>query len=208
MATYHTVEQGEHLARIALLHGFENYQVVWDHPHNAGLTKLRQNPNVLLPGDRVFIPDKQAKKESVATGNRHRFKLMAQPLALRVVLRDVNRQPIVNTACELLIEGEVRSLMTDATGMVELNVPKTAEQCQVVVRDQQIPARIGHLDPVEEISGQLARLNNLGYQAGAPDAHDARMRSAVEEFQCDHGLEVNGVCDAPTQAKLKEVHGC
>jgi peptidoglycan hydrolase-like protein with peptidoglycan-binding domain len=33
-------------------------------------------------------------------------------------------------------------------------------------------------------------------------------RSAVEEFQCDHGLTVDGDCGAQTQAKLLSVHGC
>jgi len=31
--------------------------------------------------------------------------------------------------------------------------------------------------------------------------------SAVEEFQCDNGLTVDGDCGPNTQAKLKEVHG-
>ena len=32
--------------------------------------------------------------------------------------------------------------------------------------------------------------------------------SAIEEFQCDHGLVVDGKCGPATQAKLKQVHGC
>jgi murein L,D-transpeptidase YcbB/YkuD len=35
-----------------------------------------------------------------------------------------------------------------------------------------------------------------------------RIRLAVEEFQCDHGLKVDGVGGPDTQNKLKEVHGC
>jgi peptidoglycan hydrolase-like protein with peptidoglycan-binding domain len=71
---------------------------------------------------------------------------------------------------------------------------------------------------VDEVSGQIGRLNNLGYDAGELDSPVAspeqerhrseHFRSAVEEFQCDHGLLVDGICGARTQAKLEEIHGC
>ena len=85
-----------------------------------------------------------------------------------------------------------------------------------MIRDPQTPLeaisiaiRIGHLDPVEETSGQEARLNNLGYAAtGGVEKDPDALRSAIEEFQCDHGLTVDGICGAKTQNKLKEVHGC
>jgi len=69
--------------------------------------------------------------------------------------------------------------------------------------------RVGHLDPVEETSGQIARLRNLGYYRGPADGSDLKlMRAAIEEFQCEHGLTVDGVCGPQTQSKLREVHGC
>lgn len=72
-----------------------------------------------------------------------------------------------------------------------------------------IPIKIGHLDPVDEISGQQGRLNNLGYYFGDIDGNDSpRFRMAVEEFQCENGLTVDGICGPNTQAKLKEVYGC
>jgi peptidoglycan hydrolase-like protein with peptidoglycan-binding domain len=76
-----------------------------------------------------------------------------------------------------------------------------------------IPIKIGHLDPVEEQSGQQSRLNNLGYFAGplaaaSNEGNRALFLSAVEEFQCEHGLTVDGKCGPLTQAELKQVHGC
>ena len=41
---------------------------------------------------------------------------------------------------------------------------------------------------------------------GSTDA-DA-LESAVEEFQCDNNLTVDGICGPVTQAKLKQVAGC
>ena len=71
-----------------------------------------------------------------------------------------------------------------------------------------IAIKIGDLDPVTEISGQIARLNNLGYFAEDIKSPDhVTVESAVEEFQCDNNLAVDGVCGPNTQAQLKKVHG-
>ena len=217
MATYHTVKQGEYLPKIAMEYGFANYQKIWDHPENAELKEKRQTPNVLFPGDRLYIPDKQVKTESGATGQRHRFRLKGELPMLRIVLKDVDDQPIANAECDLVVEGKIHQVTTDANGLIEQEIPKTAEGGYLLSHDPEIPfdsqipieIQIGHLDPVEEISGQRARLNNLGYDTGDPDSGDEQQfRSAVEEFQCDYGLTVNGVCDPETQEKLKEVYGC
>lgn len=210
MATYHTTEQGEHLPRIAARYGFEDFRSVWNDARNAELAARRQNPNVLLPGDQIFIPDKQRKKESIATGRRHRFQLSAvAPILLRLVLKDSAHRPVADAECTLLVEGQSHQLRTDSNGMIERAIVKTAEHGQLTTPDWEAPMKIGHLDPVDQLSGQAARLDNLGYVAGpASDASDAQLRSAIEEFQCDHDLKVNGVCDPETQNKLKEAHGC
>ena len=53
----HTVEQGEHLSSIAAKYGFQKVATIWDHPDNAGLKSKRKNPHILLPGDKVVIPE-------------------------------------------------------------------------------------------------------------------------------------------------------
>ena len=64
--------------------------------------------------------------------------------------------------------------------------------------------QIGGLDPVETLSGQESRLNNLGYAAGtAGDAKDAVFLRAVRAFQTDNKLDVDGDCGPKTQAKLQ-----
>ena len=73
MTDYYTVRQGDHLSKIAKDNGFTDYTVIWDHPNNSDLKKQRQNPNILLPGDQVFIPDMEQKQESGATDKRHTF---------------------------------------------------------------------------------------------------------------------------------------
>jgi Putative peptidoglycan binding domain len=216
MATEHAIVQGEHLARIAKQYGFSDYRTIWDHPQNAALKQKRQNPNVLYPGDRLHIPDREVREESRATDQKHRFKVKGGRLMLRLVLEDLYEKPIANARCELVVEGDRRDLTTDAKGKIEIVIPQAAENGLLIVRSAEtsidglpLPVKIGHLDPVEEITGQKARLGNLGYYIGAiDDAQDMNFRLAVEEFQCEHGLAVDGVCGPATRAKLKSVHGC
>ncbi|MEW5979677.1 MAG: peptidoglycan-binding protein [Acidobacteriota bacterium] len=220
MGTQHIVEQGEYLAKIATDHGFTDFKSLWDHPENAELKKKRKNPNILFPGDRVFIPAKEPKEESKATDQRHRFEVKIQKVKLRLVLENIYEEPIANAECELNIEGETVKLTTDGKGKIEQEISAVAQNATLSAKDPKnpvnliiIPIKIGHLDPVEEPSGQKARLNNLGYAAGPQEGQDDRLNeeaflSAIEEFQCEHGLTVDGICGPATQAKLKKVHGC
>ncbi len=214
---YHTVQQGEHISGIARQHGFSDYTTIWDHPDNASLREQRDNPHVLLPGDRLFIPDREEHEEPAATNQRHTFRLDGQPLVLRVVLKEADFEPIDHTPAELHVAAAKHDVTTDANGRFEQPVPKTAQRATLMFQDHDqpfdilVPMRIGHLDPVTEPSGQKARLNNLGYFPGPIDGQSddpQQFPSAVEEFQCDHDLPVTGVCGVDTQAKLTEAHGC
>jgi hypothetical protein len=216
MAVYYTVVQGDHLSKIAKDNGFTDYTIVWDHPNNSDLKKQRQNPNVLLPGDQVFIPDMEEKHESGATDKHHTFTVDKKTLKLRLILEDIYEKPIAGAQCALLVDGQTYQLTTDGHGKLEQEIPLDAKEAYLTIRGDQtpfandtIPIKIGHLDPLDELSGQVARLNNLGYFAGDLDGTDTdAFESAVEEFQCDNKLTVDGICGPNTQAKLKQVHGC
>jgi hypothetical protein len=213
---YYVVKQGDHLSSIARDNGFSDYRTVWNHANNADLRAKRDNPNVLLPGDRVFIPPLERGSVSRGTDSGHRFKVKGKTLKLRLVLEDLYEHPIANAACVLVVEGSITKLQSDRKGAVERFISPADRDGYLVILDAQTPfdgtqigIRIGYLDPVEEIPGQQARLKNLGYffgEVGDPDP--AEYRSAVEEFQCDFGLGVDGVCGRLTQAKLKAIHGC
>jgi putative peptidoglycan binding protein/LysM domain-containing protein len=216
MANYHTVAQGEHLSSIAKKYGFSTYKTIWDHGQNADLKSKRQNPNVIFPGDRLFIPDKIEKIEARGTEAKHRFELKTEKLRLRLVLEDQYEKPIANAPCELHIENDIRHVTSDGQGKIEQEIPSNAERARLIIRSKEtslddliLPINIGHLDPVDEITGQQARLSNLGYYTGPVDGQENDdLRLAVEEFQCDHNLFVDGKCGGQTQAKLKDVHGC
>jgi len=207
---YHTVVQGEHITRITVKYGFKDFHTIWDQPENAELRQKR-NPNVLLPGDRIFIPERKEKRETAATEQRHRFQAKGLRVMLRIIVRDVNNKPVSSTECRLEVEGQAQTLATDDKGKIERSIPADAEKGKLTVpsRKLEFPLRIGHLDPVTESSGQRARLDNMGYYAGFEKTDEQQLRWAVEEFQCNNNLRpVSGECDARTQEKLKSVYGC
>ena len=226
----HIVEQGEHLAQIARKYGFTTITTIWNAPENAKLKAERQNPNVLFPGDKLTIPEKRLHEFDRPTEKQHTFQLKGKKLMLRIALHGLDNQPLSGHEGTLAVGTEAKNFTTDSDGMIEREIPTDARNGTLIDRgpppgpnevrlDRTIAVRIGDLDPVKELSGQIARLNNLGYSAGEiPDRpfsdaeaeavrKSVRFRSAVEEFQCDFKLGIDGVCGKQTQAKLLEVHG-
>ena len=213
MSQTYTVKQGDHLFGIAEDNGFHDYHILWDHPNNADLKNLRQNPNILFPGDQIFIPDPEIREESRATNKKHSFQVNNQKLQLRLVLEDIYEKPIAAATCSLLVDGQDHQLTTNGQGMLELEITGQTKNAVLIVKSDEtpfqnieIPVKIGSLDPIDTPSGQQARLENLGYFPG--DGDKDAFASAVEEFQCDNHLSVDGICGPATQAKLKQVHGC
>ena len=204
----HIVQQGEHLSGIAEQFGFQKIDTIWNHGNNAALKKLRKDPHILFPGDSLFIPDKTDKNEAAPTTRVNTFEIAITKLQLNLKMLDINGDPVANSPVKLTVEGKsVPPPTTDGGGKTNSRIQKSAKNATLAILDLEIPLKIGHLDPVEERSGQVARLDNLGYEASAPG--DDAFQSAVEEFQCDSGIKpVTGNCDGATQAKLVEVHGC
>jgi N-acetylmuramoyl-L-alanine amidase len=209
MATDYTIEQGDHLSKIADQFGFFTIWPIWNHPKNEELRQVRGTPNVLLPGDVVHVPDRVTNVVTRSTGSSHVFRVRTMDLLVRVVLLDSRFQPMPDVTCELNVAGPAPATSTDAQGTVSKSIPKTAKSGKLVVGERILPVQVGHLDPGAEISGAQARLNALGYDAGdSNDASNPQFRSAIEEFQCDLGMEVSGELDATTVTRLVELHGC
>jgi N-acetylmuramoyl-L-alanine amidase len=231
----HQVQPGEHMVRIALEEHVATYRTLWDHPSNADLAAKRKNPNILLPGDLVNVPNPAAKTASVPADKAHRFVAASQDqLDFRLVLLDENNQPLKDLECQFLEEG--RKSTSDGSGMLErLDLPpqlelgflrfdyRTEDLSQRGVAPQDaftgdenvrlaFALAVGHLDPLDTPSGIQARLSNLGYYAGEigyADEDATALRCAIEEFELENGLTPTGdPASATMQAKLKDVHGC
>lgn len=215
----YVVQQGDHVARLAREHGLHAPEVIWNHPDNADLKSKRSNYNVLYPGDAITIPDAESGEQPGDTEKKHRFRLKGSRLLLILRVLDYVGSPVSNAKATLWLSGDFVDLTTDAAGKMERFIDPCDEDGRVRIESDKFPAileadlAVGHLDPVDTIEGQIGRLNNLGYDAGpveAPVSADAKIRvkSAIEEFQCDQKLSVDGICGPNTQSKLKDVHGC
>ncbi len=205
----HTVSQGEFLAAIGARYGFPNVAAIWDHPKNSALRAMRQDPNVLHPGDELYIPEPQMKTEHRPTDARHRFVIARSAAKVRLALLDSQGKPRANVPCTVEMAGKSAELTSDGSGIVECEIPLGPADGHILVQGVQRALRVAHLDPASEATGQSARLRNLGYLLSADSFPDEpAFRMAVEEFQCDHGLTVDGDCGPKTQAKLLQVHGC
>jgi len=212
----YVVKPGDHLAKIAANHGISSYLTLWTAGENAELRAKRKNPNVLFAGDVVVIPDKTSKQHDAATEQRHRFVMHEHRLKLRIDVEDAFRAPLKDTPLELGAEGaNAAPSKTDGNGRVEIDIPKPTDRARLVIRDPDtafsnvvLDIVVGGLDPLDTIEGQSQRLVNLGYLARVAADRDApEFVSAVQEFQCDHGLGIDGRCGPVSRAKLEKVHG-
>jgi hypothetical protein len=210
-----TLAQGDCLGSIALRHGFTP-EILWEHGENAELRERRIDPNALLPGDRLFVPEIEEKHEPVETDTVKTFKLSVGPLRLRVRLTR-HGQPRAGEAYELeydqgsQFEGE-----TDDEGFVDQPLPIGAKSAILRLSSdateddepEEYELALGHLDPHDEPSGVQGRLAGLGYYFGEVDGDvGPKTRAALQRFQAAKGLAVTGEADETTMSALREAFG-
>jgi len=215
MTTTHIVLQGECLSSIAKKYGFVHWRTIYYHPENAEFRRKRPNPNLVYPGDCIFIPDKETKKTDRPTERRHIFELKGRKTLVRIRLEDGDRQPFTGKKFALAIGINKWEGATDGNGLIEQEVPADAEAGELTVWLNDSDAswgytwelKIGHLDPPGEITGVQARLLNLGFYYGPVDGEwSQESQAALQAFQGKLGLEPTGAIDDATRKKLREFH--
>ncbi|HEY8559093.1 MAG TPA: peptidoglycan-binding domain-containing protein [Pyrinomonadaceae bacterium] len=211
MALNYVVKQGECISSIAFEHGFFP-DTLWDHPDNARLKEKRKDPNILMPGDVVFIPDKRVKEVSEATDSVYKYKLKGVPakMILRLLYSD---EPLKNEPYTLDVDGKITEGKTDNEGKVRISILPNAKKGKLTVgkddRKIEYVLDLGWLDPIETIVGAKKRLHNLGYDVGKIDEKEnEELERAIRLFESDHELEQTGRMSAATRRKLQEIYGC
>lgn len=211
------VRQGECFNVIADRFGFFP-KTLWEHPKNAALKSARKDPNVLLPGDRIFIPEKTIRTESVPTMQGHQFRRKGVPSKMKIRLqRCGTSDPYANKRYLLNVDGKLWEGTVDGEGNVEVLIPPGTKHAVLTVGDDEeqeiFDLDFGALDPCDSFRGAQQRLKNLGYFSGEPQEEwGATAVAALVRFQAQHVVtgdeEPSGVYDERTKGKLEEVHGC
>jgi len=216
MSKIHVVNQGEHLPNIARQHGFVDWRTIYDHPSNADFRANRSNPHVLLPGDRICIPDKPTKTVDCEVDARHNFELTVPTVMLRIVLKDHEDQPLRDTPYTLVVKDVAYGGYTDGAGLLQHSIPAMIESVHLGVGGVMWELLIGHLDPTDNagrpvLTGVQARLQNLGLYTGKIDGVlGPKTRAAIKKFQHSHMKRENadGKLDDDTRSAVLQHHGC
>jgi hypothetical protein len=216
MGYLYRVAQGDCVANIAEQCRFANWRTIYFDPRNNDLRRKRPNPNILFPGDEIYIPDRDPGEKSAATDQKHTYVLKRQPVKIRLRIRDRNGVALGNKEYRLKIGDRTYEGRTDSDGLIEQEIAPTANQGELTVffdedqddyEDCTWPLQLGAMDPIDEVSGIQGRLNNLGISCGAVDGITGpRTKAAIREFQSRVGLSVTGAIDDTLRAKLQSAH--
>jgi hypothetical protein len=212
----HVVKEGDHLAAIADRNGFAEVKPILDDPQNKALA-ARRHPCILEPGETLVVPDPRPKEASLPTERIHKIEVRRLKTVLRLKLADVLGAALqVAHAGVSLDGGKPADVAMGKDGKVNLPIPIHTQKVELTAEldGEDAPAlrwtcRVGYLRRAEHKPGAFARLENLGYyRPDVPSEREPHERSsAIEEFQLEHSLKVNGKLDAATVDKLIEVHG-
>lgn len=181
---------------------------IWNHPANAELKAKRKNPNILFPGDEITVPAIRLKDFSCATDARHSFKRRGIPAKLKIQLFLLG-EPRANEDYTLILDDKIIRGKTDADGNIEAFIPPNCKGGVLKLNGgkEEYPVRIGHLNPIDTVSGIKQRLNNLGYNCGDETEEETdAVLEAVLQFQKDNSLPETGEFDDATRAKLESLH--
>lgn len=211
----YTVVQGDCLSSIAHAFGFADWRTIYNHGSNADFRKLRPNPNLIYPGDEIYIPDSDTRSESSATDAWHNFKVEGQKTLMRVKMLDGDMVGLKGKKYRLEVSGKTKEGTIGQDGMIEQEISANCGEGKLTVWLDDDTTRpgvmwqvlLGHLDPVETPTGIQARLRNLGFDPGPIDGIiGPRTQGAIKGFQSKFGLKVDGIAGPITQRKLKELH--
>lgn len=206
----YVVQPGDCISSIAYEHG-HFWETIFNDPANRELSRTRTNHNVLLPGDRLTIPPIRQKEEIAETGKSHRFQLRGVPEVFRLRFLDEADEPRANLPYVLVIDGATFESTTNAKGELKHSIPPNARKGHLILGigddSEEIPLRLGDLNPTNSITGVQARLTNLGFDCGPVDGIlGPKTRKAIKRFQKQRRLEPTGELDEATLQKLETMH--
>jgi N-acetylmuramoyl-L-alanine amidase len=122
-------------------------------------------------------------------------------------------EPRKDLAYVFEIDGKTITGATDGDGWIDCPIPPKATKGKLVLapgtpHETEVQLKLGHLDPIGELSGVKQRLRNLCFDCGTVnDEETPDLEAAVRAFQAKHCLSVTGKADDATRAELLKAHG-
>jgi hypothetical protein len=205
---FHDVVQGETLLGLASSNGLDSWEDIVNAPENASIKDTLADPGIVKAGLSLFIPSKTMKQQPSAVDALHPFKVKRPVAWLRLAIKDADGTALAGRKFELTVGGKSTSGTLAADGVLEQSVPidVTSGSLKVWVTDAEFEEwtlKIGWMDPIAEVSGAQARLNNLGFHCGEPDGvMNEDTTWAIKAFQARIGLEPTGTIDDALRQKL------
>lgn len=209
----YTVRSGDYLSKIAHEHGFADWRTIYNDPHNADFRRRRPNPNLIFPGDQLFIPEPSARTAPAPTGGRSRFRAHRATTTLELTLIDFEGNPLANKACTLVIDGNPRAVTTSGSGALHETIPAHLSHAHLIIDASELTLAIGQLNPMDDtdddgVSGVQGRLSNLGCYGGAINGILGEETSeAIRAFQRANQLAETGQIDAQLKDTLRTKYG-
>lgn len=195
------VTSGDCISSLASQYGFF-WETIWN--ANPDLRNMRNNPNVLMAGDVVIIPDKILKEIACSTDQLHKFVKKGERAKFRLIVERYNI-PLANRRFVLSVSPDVFQGTTDDNGLLEVSIDPKVMSGHLWMPDDNLECdlEMGYLDPVEETTGVQHRLHNLGFYVGELDgvASD-ELHNAIADFQTSVGLDGTGELDDTTRQTL------
>lgn len=207
----YVIRQGDYLTQLAHRMGFDA-DAVWNDEGNRELRDRRPDRDVLRPGDVLQVPAAAPPGLDLSPHTSNSFKATIPRVEVRLTLRDVEGHAYASEP--FCVHGPPQPVhgTTDGDGCAVLSVPINLPEVQLVLErpGRVFRVRVGHLDPIGELSGvrqRLAHLDHLVPLTMETDDEDVRLRRAVESFQRARGLDVTGDLDDSTRQALHDAHG-
>jgi hypothetical protein len=200
------VRRDDYLERIARALGCAA-AAIWNDPANAALKALRQDPDLLHPGDVLQVPEPAPPpRRALAIGATNRYVAPVEPVRVRIAFRHEDA-PLAHERYRIDGLDHAREGVTNDGGELAFDASVDTREVLVAFPDRGVAYRaiVARLDPVEEPSGLRARLANLGFLRWNGDEDEVRV--ALTAFQRAQGLEPTGTPDSATRAALVAEHG-
>lgn len=146
MSTPYTVRPGDTLSHIAAKHGFPSYRDIYEHPDNAAFRIKRPNPNLIYPGDALFIPAKIVGAAAAAPASPPTAKYVKPPKLVKQQLGVSTGTVIINDCWAAALESwlEAFGFHTTAAKLCALFVKEI--NSDLTLPDKNFPTVANHIN--------------------------------------------------------------